>query len=120
MDMYDESKVLCAASAYEKKYFLGPKFGKLPESIQEELQIMCVLFTEDVGGVITLEFDEEGNLMIKTEADESDLLYDEIGSALKVKKLQSEKRELLEGLELYYKVKFLGKNVDELMAGQEE
>ena len=116
MDMYDESKVLCAASAYEKKYYLAPKFSKLPESVQEDLQIMCVLFTEDVGGIITLEFDEDGNLLIKTQADENDLLYDEIGCGLKVKQLQAEKRELLKELELYYKVRFLKKNIDELIS----
>jgi hypothetical protein len=114
MDMYDESRVLCAASAYDKKYYLGPKFTNLPEGIQEELRIMCVLFTEDVGGILTLEFDDDGDLMLKTEADETDILYDEIGSALKVKQLQAEKRELLEELELYYKVRFLKKDLGEL------
>ena len=33
-----------------------------------------------------------------------DLLYDEIGSVLKVKQLQNTKQELLESLEMYYKV----------------
>lgn len=113
MDMYDESKVLCASSAYEKKYYLNPAFNKLPEGIKEELQIMAVLFTEDVGGILTLEFDDDGSLMLKTEADENDLLYDEIGSALNIKKLQSEKRELLEALELYYRVVFLGESYED-------
>lgn len=113
MAMYDESKVLCASSAYEKKYYLNPAFNKLPEGIREELQIMAVLFTEDVGGILTLEFDDDGNLMLKTEADENDLLYDEIGSALNIKKLQAEKRELLEALELYYRVVFLGESYED-------
>ena len=33
--------------------------------------------------------------------------FDEIGSVLKIKELQREKRELLESLELFYKVFFL-------------
>lgn len=112
-DMFDENKILCASSAYEKKYYLNKEFEKLPESIKDELKIMCVLFTEDVGGVLTLEYEEDGSLYFRTEADEGDLLYDEIGSELKMKQMQSEKRELLEALELYYKVFVLGENIEE-------
>ena len=43
-----------------------------------------------------------------TEALEADACFDEIGSALKIKQLQTEKRDLLEALEMYYKVFFLG------------
>ena len=42
--------ILCAANSYEEKYYLNPVFKGLPESIQKELQIICVLFTEDIGG----------------------------------------------------------------------
>ena len=76
---------------------------------------MCVLFTEDVGGILTLMFEEDGALMLQTEAEEGDLLYDEIGSVLKVKRLQEEKRELLESLELYFKVFFLDEDAAELL-----
>lgn len=98
---------LCASSAYEQKYYLNPAFDRLPTQIKEELQIMCVLFTEDVGGILTLDFDEEGTLLLKTSCDEGDLLYDEIGSELLIKRLQKEKEELLKGLELYYKSFFI-------------
>ena len=105
--MYQESIVLCGSSAYEQKYYLNEDFAGLPQTIKDELKIMCVLFTEDVGGILTLLFEEDGTLMFQTEAEEGDLLYDEIGSVLKVKRLQEEKRELLESLELYFKVFFL-------------
>lgn len=108
-----EKKVLCASSAYEEKYYLNEEFSGLPESIKEELKIMCVLFTADVGGILTLEFDEEGKLMLLTETDEGDLLYDEIGSVLKIKEIQREREELLEALELYYRVFFLGQAVQD-------
>ena len=113
MGMYDEKVVLCGANSYEEKYYLNPQFSKLPEHIRQELQIMCVLFTEDVGGILTLEFDEDGSLQFKTEALEADARFDEIGSALKIKELQRDKRELLESLEMYYKVFFLGDIPDE-------
>ena len=106
--MYQENIVLCGASAYEQKYYFNQDFNSLPDHVKQELQIMCVLFTEDVGGVLTLEFDEDGRLQFKTEALEADPCFDEIGSALKIKQLQTDKRDLLESLEMYYKVFFLG------------
>ena len=74
---------------------------------------MCVLYTEDVGGILTMEFDEDGSLEFKVTAPEEDYLFDEIGSVLKIKQYQLEKRELLEALELYYKVFFLGQELEE-------
>ena len=112
----EKNVVLCASSAYEEKYYLNEDFMQMPESIKEELQIMCVLFTADVGGILTLEFDEDGQLLLQTDADEGDLLYDEIGSVLKIKQLQETKKELLESLELYYKVFFLNEDVASLLA----
>ena len=106
--MEQEDIVLCGASVYTKKYYLNPEFEGLPQSIQEELKVMCVLFTEDVGGALTLKFDSTGTLIFETAADEGDLLYDDIGSVLKVKQLQRTKTELLESLEMYFKVFFLG------------
>lgn len=104
--MYQDNIVLCSASKYTQKYYLNEDFSGLPDLVKEELQIMCVLFTEDVGGVILLEFDREGNLNIKTEAYEEDILYDEIGSVLKVKQLQETKKELFEQLEQYFEAFF--------------
>lgn len=111
--MYQENIVLCGASAYEKKFYLNDDFASLPEQVKEELKIMCVLFTEDVGGVLTLEFDDDGNLELSVSAADGDILFDEIGSGLKIKQLQQQKRELFEALETYYKVFFLGEDVEE-------
>ncbi|MGN0408104.1 MAG: DUF6145 family protein [Bacteroides sp.] len=110
--MYDEKMVLCASSAYEQKYYFNQDFSSLPDTIKDELHIMCVLFTEEVGGILTLRFDENGSLLIETEADEGDLLYDDIACGLLVKRIQKEKQELLESIELYYKVFFLGEDIE--------
>ena len=83
----EQTTVLCGANAYEQKYYFNEKFAGLPDSIKDELHIMCVLFTEEVGGVITFEYDEEGNLSIKTDADREDILYDEISSGLLVREI---------------------------------
>lgn len=109
--------VLCASSAYEQKYYLNEEFSGLPEAIKEELQIMCVLHTAEVGGILTLEFDEEGNLLLNVTSEEEDLLFDEIGSVLKVKQYQNTKQELLEALELYYKAFFLNENIASMLEG---
>lgn len=109
--------VLCASSAYEQKYYLNEEFSGLPEAIKEELEIMCVLHTAEVGGILTLEFDEEGNLLFNVTSEEEDLLFDEIGSVLKVKQYQNTKQELLEALELYYKAFFLNENIASMLEG---
>lgn len=110
--MYQEKIILCASSAYEKKFYINEDFDVLPQSIKDELKVMCVLFTEEVGGILTLSFDEEGSLSLEVSADEEDLLYDEIGSALKIKEIQRTKTELMESLELFYKAFFLNEQID--------
>ena len=109
----DEEMVLCAASSYEQKYFLNPEFESLPEAVKQELQIMCVLYTADVGGVLLLVFDENGNLELKVEHNEGDFSFDEIGSVLKIKELQNTKEELFKSLEMFYKVFYLGEEMEE-------
>ena len=111
--MYQDNIVLCGASAYEQKYYFNQDFDSLPESVKQELHIMCVLYTEEIGGILTLEFDDNGSLQFKTEALDADAMYDEIGSVLRIKKLQTEKRELLESLEMYYRVFFLGETIED-------
>ena len=102
---HQEGRVtLCGASSYEQKYYFNKTFEKIPQSIQDELHIMCVLFTEEVGGVITFVFEPDGSLSIETEAAEDDFMYDEISSGLLVGKIRSTRRELLESLDLYYRV----------------
>ena len=111
----ESNTVLCGANAYEQKYYFNEKFNGLPESIKDELHIICVLFTEEVGGIITFEYDEEGNLSLKTNADEEDILYDEISSGLLVKEVLRKKQELMESLTLYYRVFILGEDAAALL-----
>lgn len=106
----NEEIVLCAASAYEQKYYLNPEFDSLPDTVKQELQIMCVLYTADVGGILMLVFDENGNLELKVDHKENDFTFDEIGSVLKIKELQNTKRELFESLEMFFKVFYLGED----------
>ena len=102
-----EKTVLCGANSYTQKYYFNEEFARLPESIKQELKILCVLYVEDVGGILTLEYAEDGTLELRVESDEGDYLFDEIGSVLKIKQIQREKEELLTSLELFYKTFYL-------------
>ena len=104
--------VLCGSNSYNQKYYLDKRFEKLPAKVKEELKIMCVLFTEEVGGTITFSYDENGELTIETGCDEGDLLYDDIGAGLLVKQLRNSRSEFFEALELYYRIFILGEKPD--------
>ena len=100
--------MLCGANSYEEKYYLNPDFEQLPDAVKEELKILCVLYVNDVGGILTLVYEENGELCFEVTAEEFDPMFDEIGSRLKIRQLQREKQDLLEALQMYYKVFFLG------------
>ncbi len=102
--MEDKRIVLCGANAYEQKYYFNEKFAGIPESIKEELKVICVLFTEEVGGIFMVVFEEDGSILLETDAKEDDLLYDDIGSGLLVGEVRRNRQELLESLQLYYRV----------------
>lgn len=116
--MYDEADInsnaviLCVANAYEQKYYLNENFSSLPQAVKDEVQIMCVLYTAEIGGIFSLQYDENGNLYMNVVAEEDDFSFDEIGSALKIKALQNEKRDLLESLEKYYRAVILHQTDD--------
>ena len=110
--MYQENVVLCGASSYEEKYYFNEDFSALPASVQDELKILCVLFVSEIGGVLTLEVEEDGSLVFQVSSKEDDFFFDEIGSGLKIKEMQREKEELLTSLELFYKVFFLDEEMD--------
>ncbi len=109
--MCDNRIVLCGANAYEQKYYFNEQFAKIPQSIQEELHVICVLFTEEVGGIFTIVFEEDGSISLETDAEEDDLLYDEISSGLLVGEIRRNRQEMLESLQLYYRVFILHEDI---------
>ena len=91
--MYQDKIVLCGANSYEEKFYMNPDFDNLPQHIKDELKIMCVLYVHDVGGILTLVFEENGELEFEVTSAEGDPMFDDIGSQLKIKQLQREKQE---------------------------
>ena len=116
MEMSEEKRtVLCGANAYEMKYYFNEQFNGIPESVKNELHILCVLFTEEVGGVFTIAFEEDGTVVLETNADDDDIYYDEVSSGLMVAEVRRRRQELFESLELYFRVFVLKEDVGDVL-----
>ena len=102
MAQMEDRRILCGASYYEQKFYLNPAHDKLPQAVKDELKAMCVLFVDEVSGIIILEFGEKGDLRIVVTHNDDDFYFDEIGSEMKIRALREEKRVLFEQLEDYY------------------
>lgn len=111
--MEDTRIVLCGANAYEQKYYFNEMFNGIPQSIKDELHVICVLFTEEVGGIFTIVFEEDGSISLETDAEESDLLYDEISSGLLVGEIRRNRQEMFASLQLYYRVFILHESLED-------
>lgn len=88
----DGRMLLCGANSYEQKYYFNPDFNKLPQSVQDELHILCVLYTEEVGGIFTILFEPDGGVTLETTAAEEDFLYDEVSSGLLLGEIRRKKK----------------------------
>lgn len=113
--MEDKRVVLCGANAYEKKYYFNDKFNGIPDSIKDELHIICVLFTEEVGGIFTIVFEEDASVSLVTDAEEDDIYYDEVSSGLLISEIRRKRQELFESLSLYYRIFILKEDVSGLL-----
>lgn len=113
--MNQEKVVLCGANAYEEKYYFNEQFAGIPKSIQDELRVICVLFTQEAGGVFTIAFDEEGDLLLETDAHEDDITYDEITSGLLIGEVRRKRIDLLESLSMFYRAFILKEKIEDLL-----
>ena len=52
--MVTDKVVLCGSSSYEKLFYMNPELDNLPQDVKDQLKIMCVIFTEKVGGHLLL------------------------------------------------------------------
>ena len=109
--MADGRIVLCGSNAYEKKYYFNPLFDSVPESVKEELHIICGLFTEEAGGVFLIVFEPDGSISMETEAAEEDILYDDITAGLLVSEIRRHRQTLFEELQLFYRVFVLKEDI---------
>ncbi|MBO4337667.1 MAG: hypothetical protein J5842_06310 [Lachnospiraceae bacterium] len=108
----DGRVVLCGANAYEEKYFFNPDFNKLPEAVKEELRVICVLYTQETGGIFMILFDEDGDVLMETVSDEDDVLYDEVSAGLLIGEIRRNRQELFEQIKMFYKLFILEEQND--------
>ena len=97
-----KKKVLAAASYEKQKYFMEPDFQALPEEVQKEIKILCVLTAQKLCCSFLMGFEEDGTVYFEIIKAEKDMDYDEIGAELEIKRIQTEKKELLKALKLWY------------------
>ncbi|MFV0313751.1 MAG: DUF6145 family protein [Anaerotignum sp.] len=98
--------VLAAASYEQQKFYLEPKFQSLPESIQEDVRIICVTNAQKLCCTFLMGFHEDGEIYFETVKQEDDLNFDEIGAELEIKKLCTTQKELLASLKVWYAIFF--------------
>ena len=110
--------VLCGANAYDEKYYFNKKFEKIPKSIQDDLHIICVLFTEEIGGIFTVSFEEDGEIFLDARADEGDITYDEVSAALMIGQVRQNRSELFDSLQAYYRVLILGEDPETVLENE--
>ena len=111
----DGRVVLCGANAYDRKYYFNPEFNAVPDSIKQELNVISVLFTQEAGGIFTIVFEKDGSISIVTDADEDDITYDEVTAGLLVGEIRRNRSEVLESIELFYRVMFLHEDAAKLL-----
>lgn len=81
-------QILCSASKYTRKFFWNPDFQDCPKELQQEMQILCVMFTEEVGGIVIVYFDDNGSITMVSSGEEDDPYFDRIGSGLKLEQVK--------------------------------
>lgn len=97
-----EENILCGAGGLQQKFYMNPRFGRLPESVQQELKGALGALAEQAGGTVLLEFRETGDLDLHRVRDEGDIDTDEIETRLLINRLLKEKEELFLRLKAFY------------------
>ena len=114
------STTLCGASSYTKKYYLDPQFDRLPQDVKDGLKIMCVTFTEDVGGILTVEFgdDKRPKFVVRVADNDDSVREQDVDGA--ISKLQEDKESLMEKLGIFYRVFVLGEKAEDVLTEVED
>lgn len=100
----DEKQVIAGANCIDQKFYIDPKFSKLPSKIQEDIQVICVTLSEKLGCIFLMGFYDDGEVYFETVQFEDDINFDHIGSELEIKRIVKTHRELIESLTLWYQL----------------
>ena len=97
-----EKQIFISASYYKQKYYANPQYEGLPAEIRNEMRTLCIMTAEKLHGIITLGFDESGDVFLEIAAEEGDHEYDEIGAQLEVKDIEKENADVFRKMKLWY------------------
>lgn len=97
-----QKQIFISASYYKQKYYANPQYEKMPAEIRNQMRSLCIMLAEKLHGVITLGFDQGGDVFLEITAEEGDHEYDEIGAQLEVKDVEKENAEVFRKMKLWY------------------
>ncbi len=103
--------VICAASVYKQKYYFNDKYKDLPKQVKEEIRIKVVTLAEKLHCIFTMGFYDDGEVYFETRAEENDFAFDEIGAGLECSRLEREEKDLIEKLNLWFRVFIKGEKL---------
>lgn len=112
--MEKEDLIISVGNSYISKYYINPEFTKLPKEIQDKIQIMIVTLAEKTRGIVTLSYNDCGDIFLKVIGDSDDYDFDDINAQLELKRYEEYNKELLKGLIAYYKL-FINEDGKELV-----
>lgn len=96
-------KIILAAASFEKqKFYWNPEFANIPEGIQEEIKVVCVVLAQKLNVTFVTGFYEDGDIYFEIIKPEGISDFDDIGAELEIKLLKKEKEELIKSLKLWY------------------
>lgn len=97
-----DKEILAAASFEKQKYLLEETFSSIPQSIQNEIKVICVTMAQRLCCTFLIGFHKTGDVYFEIVKPEGSIDFDEIGAELEILSLKKEKEELLKGLKLWY------------------
>lgn len=99
-----QKKIIFAISSYNKKYYFEPITQSLPLDIKNEIKKIGSRTVYKVNGIFLIGFYENGDLYLELRANENDFDYDEIGAGLEIEKIKKEQKELINSLQIWYRI----------------
>lgn len=100
---------IIVSNSYIKKYYIDERLTSLPKEIRDNLKIAFVKFTEEVGGVLQVVFDNENyEIFLTIDKSDDDIVFDEIDAKYKLSKIEKENEKVFDDIATFCKFKFNG------------
>ena len=106
-------KVLAAASVYNEKFYVEPEFNTIPKTVLEEVKNLCIRSAQEISCIFSIGFKDNGAVYFETQASDMDNRFNEANAQEKVEKIMIEKADLIQRLNLWYRVFVLKEIPDE-------